>query len=628
MEPEQATRRQRSPAILAALATALLIAGVGYGLWRLTVWLSPGPIELPPEAVRQTPGLQRFVPVSDRRLLAKIDPTPDSEDAPLVPADHPFAKTKVTGRVYDLRTQEGVPDAEVRVWPAFGKPKLGDSPTGEARVRTRSDGSFALKGLPPGIFALEVSAPGYVSVESGIEKYSAVEDDDGFDIGLIPGRSLEGRVVDSGGRPVPGAEVFLLEDRGFAFGGQAPEVTDAEGRFSVDAIPNEGTELLATHPSQGSGLGRVAPGSDPASVEVVLGAERTCEGVVSGPDGPIAGARIVPHMAGLGGGAVFFQPTKGREALVTGADGTFRWAISGPTAGAFVTAPGYVRKVVGVHEEGACKLDVRLDRAFTLRGQVLSSGGEPVQKARVEVSVGIDGRSQRFADAETDAAGRFEMPDAPAEGPYEVRILHPEHPPFSSSEVSLGGERIFRLDEAVRLMGKLVDAKRGGPITRYHYEVMGPMQRRGEAFSVSGALEVTALIPGHYLLRVAADGYEPTTAEVDLSGGAPREVVVALPPAGTIVGQVSAPGGGELIVQAWDAEGGLAAESSVGGDGAFSLTNLAQGEYRLNVFGHDGDELVLGSLEGVRVERGEVTRGIRIPVSRERSPDSASRPVF
>jgi hypothetical protein len=631
VEPMSEPRPSRGPIFLALAATALLLVLAGWGLWRLTSWLEPPPLELPPEALRGSPGLQRFVPSSDRRLLAKLEPRTDLEEAPLVPPEHPFAKTSVTGRVYDMRTQEGVADAEVRVKARFGKPKLGTAPSGEVVVRTRTDGSFALKGLPPGIFTLHVSAAGYVPVDTGIEKYSAVEDDDGFDVGLIPGRAVEGRVLSAAGAPVPGAEVFLLDDEGSKLALGEPTITDPEGRFVIDPVTVDAFELFAHHPEHGSAARSLETGTEPVTAELRLSGGATCEGVVRGPQGPIAGASIVPHMLSVDDGPfVMLQPERARRAITTGPDGRFRW-VSGPRgSGAFVTAPGFVRAVVTHRGEGECRLELELEPAANFRGQILSADGQPVERARIDVVAVREGDGDRaFASAESDADGRFELRDARPVGPYELRILHPEHPPFFASERSLDGERIYRLESSVRLLGKLVDAKRGGPITRYHYEVAGPMRRRGEAFSISGSLEVTALIPGHYQVRIEADGYEPTTAEIQLQLGDSAETTIRLAPGGAIVGRVNAPPASGLVVQAWLGVDELAAEAAVNADGNFSLNNLAHGDYTLRVFGHDGDDMVFGTVAGVQVESGEVTQGVEVRLTRETSPDHpATRPVF
>lgn len=623
-------RPSRGPVLLSVGATALLVLLAGWGLWRLTAWLEPPPVELPPESLRGSPGLQRFVPSSDRRLLSKLEPRPDDEEAPLVPPDHPFAKTSVTGRVYDIRTQEGVAEAEVRVKARYGKPKLGTAPSGEVVVRTRTDGSFALKGLPPGIFTLHVSAAGYVPVDTGIEKYSAVEDDDGFDVGLVPGRSVEGRVVSGAGVPVPGAEVFVLDDQGSKLALGEPTVTDPEGRFLIDPLSVDAAELFAHHPEFGSAAQSLEAGSEPATAELRLGGGAVCEGIVRGPQGPIAGASIVPHMLSVDEGPfVMLQPERARRAITTGPDGRFRW-VSGPRgSGAFVTAPGFVRAVITHRGDGECRLDLELEPSANFRGQVLGADGQPVEQARIDVvAVREEDGERAFTSAESDADGRFELRDARPTGPYELRILHPEHPPFYATEANLDGDRVYRLEPSVRLLGKLVDGKRGGPITRYHYEVAGPMRRRGEAFSISGALEVTALVPGHYRVRIEAEGYEPTTAEVQLQLGDRGEITIRLAPGGVIVGRVSTPASG-LVVQAWLGAEELAAEALVSADGNFSFNNLARGDYTLRVFGHDGDDLVFGSVAGVQVESGEVTQGVEVRLTREPSPDQpASRPVF
>lgn len=608
-----ATLRERRGLGVAAAVTALAIALLGFGLLRLVRWLQGAP---PAEVAAEvgSRGGGSGAAAERRGLLAQTPRRSGEEEPPAVPPEHPFARTQVTGRVYDLLSGEGIGGARVRVRPAPGIPRLGPAGgDGTAVFTSRPDGGFALRGIPPGSFELEVEAEGYLAVRSGFKKFSALEDDDGFDFGLVPGRMVQGRVTTQDGQPVQGARVVSVTEGGP--GAQHAE-SDAEGFFVLEPVDARGAELLATHPDFGVGAAMVR---DEEPVRIVLEASRVVAGRVSGPQGPVEGALVRVALA-LAGERLYTRIPRDAQAQTTsGSDGGFRLAVpaSGP-AGLVVEAAGYVPARVTLTEERAeAFVEVRIEPGRELRGVILDDTGGPAGGARVIVAPLVRARGRpEAAEAWSDASGRFTVRGLPEVEGYNVRVFHPLHPDLAVVERELAGERTYRLEPQARIEGRLVDALTGGPVTRYAWAVRGPIHRWGEAVSVSGAFEADQLSAGIYTLSIEAEGYEPVQLEgvVAEAGGRRSSLEIRLRPAGGVRGLVRG-GEGAVMVQAWNARGELEAEAAAGPDGSFALTDLSSGLFRLVAGGPSPRGALLGTLDNVPVESGRFTEGIELRVA-------------
>jgi outer membrane protein OmpA-like peptidoglycan-associated protein len=129
----------------------------------------------------------------------------------------------VTGKVMNAQAGEPIAGALVSV--------VGRS---RARVATDGDGSFATKGLPPGAVKLEISAPSFEAqvVDARIVIGQTTEIQATLQPTLPPPR-IEGRVSDSGDRPLTAARIRIVGPT------SAELATDAGGRFSAELAPGE-----------------------------------------------------------------------------------------------------------------------------------------------------------------------------------------------------------------------------------------------------------------------------------------------------------------------------------------------------------------------------------------------------
>src|SRR5207244_12053836 len=128
----------------------------------------------------------------------------------------------------------------------------------------------------------EVSASGYMPARSSFKKLSEVEDDDGFDFGLLRASSVEGRVVTTGGKPVAGALIAAVYGRDLLIGTQTLLATSgADGRFVLDPVDARDITLFATHPRYQPVTTLLSAGDDgPREVEILMPAGRRITGTV------------------------------------------------------------------------------------------------------------------------------------------------------------------------------------------------------------------------------------------------------------------------------------------------------------------------------------------------------------
>lgn len=170
------------------------------------------------EAYTDAQGHFRFEQLYDGLFEVRVS-DPDDRDLTMV-VNERSGNEEVIIRV-DNQAMRGVVLRGSVLDTLTGEPIEHFSATAMRRTETGSSGSpreihdtagvFELTGLDPGEMYLSISAPGYAPWQSPFEVFEMGEHV--FDVDLMPGRSLQLRVVDESGALVSGAKLVFLDDQ-------------------------------------------------------------------------------------------------------------------------------------------------------------------------------------------------------------------------------------------------------------------------------------------------------------------------------------------------------------------------------------------------------------------------------
>ncbi len=441
----------------------------------------------------------------------------------------------------------------------------------EAPRRAAADaaGRFRLPGLT-GRYDLTVrrrgSAPLELPVEVGpgvgeIGDVGDIRDLGDVDLGdltLEPGRTLEGRVVDTRGEPLAGAEVaWTLFGPGGSYLREDPDAhgtTGGDGLFRIaDLAAGRHLDLTVHHPAHAPRklLQLAMPEPDAEPLEIVLAPARVLAGrVVDGRGAGVPGAQLYRSRMNL---SVFGGRSGGHDRLgATDAEGRFRLAGLAPGyLDLQVVAEGYrTRDVEGLQVAADRDLEgveVVLLRGATLEGRVTTGDGEPAAGLVVQVQ----GESRLFGrrrpgtpprpyrpsqrSAHTDAEGRYRVdglePDrytvqAKAEGRGEAQAR------LEIGELGEVGEThldlVLKEGRGVTVAGRVVDED-GGPVPGAEVRLAAGDRRNGSmqlggASLPDGSFRLTGVAAGTYRLTAGGPGLlDPEPDRQVQVAGAPVE---------------------------------------------------------------------------------------------------------
>jgi large repetitive protein len=176
------------------------------------------------------------------------------------------------------------------------------------------DGSFELGDVAPGKWTVHVTAEGYRPADvAGVEVAEGATKD-GVVISLKRGGGVTGRVVDpQQGTGVANASVTYQSSSGAAGGGGGlgrlgglgggananNAVTDADGRFSLDAVPDGKIMVTASHPDY-LDVTQEVDTTKQSTIDLTLGTGGSIAGAVVGQDGrtPIPGSQVSLNQEG------------------------------------------------------------------------------------------------------------------------------------------------------------------------------------------------------------------------------------------------------------------------------------------------------------------------------------------
>ncbi|NKY86725.1 MFS transporter [Nocardia veterana] len=239
------------------------------------------------------------------------------------------------------------------------------------------------------------------------------------------GNAIGGQVQRADGRPVAGAALTLIDQRGHQV---ARATGDSSGRYSIDP-PGSGSYVLIVS----------ANGHQPAAVNVTTDGRTQRIDLTLQGSGELSG---VVRSAGAGrplaGATVTLTDLRGEVvgAAVTGGDGSY--VCHGVVSGTYtlVAVAEHMRPsatALVVPDSGLLRHDIELSPMAVLTGTVLADGS-PVPDAQVTV---LDRSGTPIGTARTDENGQYVLTDL-GEGDYTV--VARGYPPVTSRVTVGGGE--------------------------------------------------------------------------------------------------------------------------------------------------------------------------------------------
>jgi hypothetical protein len=391
-------------------------------------------------------------------------------------------------------------------------------------LTTDATGTATDTGLVPGSYDLQVQGS---TVDHPFTITAALPD--ASFVVTVPVATLSGVVEDTGGNPVSGVPVNLVD------GGQsvATATTAADGSYQFDATTDGPFDIVAASSTVGvvsvSGV-NATPGSPTAVPTLQAGAD-TLETTVSNGSGPVLGATVV------------LIPTSG-PGTVTAVSATTD--SSGDATLDNLTAGPYTMTVTDGTDAAASQavtvsstpqdVPVTLGEGGSIAGTITDSGAAPIAGA---VVVAVDSAHVADGSATTAANGSYQISGL-ASGPYSLSISEPSHVPtvLSGVSVSPGGTAAGStgLASTGSTLTLTLSAAGGSTVlpsvqvgvedstgTTVQTVELGPARNSAD-LSDSGTAN---LAPGPYTLVVSQPGAAPTTQLVTLASGGSTVPVTA-----------------------------------------------------------------------------------------------------
>jgi len=400
-------------------------------------------------------------------------------------------KATIEGRVVDARSGAPVTAFEIQV-------RAGEETTIDPASRLSGgkpyvdeQGQFKVS-ADEGLNTLRVQASGYAPAARVVQDARADQTTSGVEIRLEPGGIVEGTVSNAQGELVAGANIWINHVPQYAWESRqraASAVTDANGYFKIDSLPQTDIALIAVHadylpeqivatPSPGRGT----------SVKFLLGTGGGLEGTIRIGGKPGAGYLVNVSIP---------QPPAGFNADATaGEDGKYLFK-SLPPGEAHVTVVGKLRdapnrstqRQTTIFNDQVTILDIDIERGNAGIEGVVTREGKPSANASVDVYMqGVD-QEGVAASAITNAKGEYRIVDMPA-GPANVSFSTNEPGQHKGHQITLEDGRVLKLNENFLAAVPVTVSMRGVspevPVTVSIYRGQVEMIEDGGSFTVRG----------------------------------------------------------------------------------------------------------------------------------------------
>ncbi|MBI1852875.1 MAG: carboxypeptidase regulatory-like domain-containing protein [Planctomycetes bacterium] len=537
----------------------------------------------------------------------------------------------VTGRVVDAagRAVAGASVAETPVMSIdamFDSESSGGAMKASGTVLTDAAGRFRLRGIRAARAAtVHASHPDFASADSPVVAVRAGEESTVGVIRLLAGGSVSGRVTDSSGAPVPGADAVVKEgslDLGqmMQMGTRVGEETkthaktDADGRYHVThVIPGDKAVVVA---APGFVTGRkgdikVEEGHETSGIDVSLVTGAVIGGrVLDFEKSPVPQASIVVDVNPMD-----FLKTGSfeRQSTQSDADGRFRLIDLGPDpVNLSITKQG-LRKVQrkGV-KPGGDELEIVMGRGACLAGKVvdatthdgLASFTIKVSRANAMATMMSGTPTEKLNQAFTATDGDFEFCGLEA-GTYAIEVTADGYARSKLDKVEVTedgrtGDLVVEMRTGCVIQGVVLSKADGKPIPGATV-TLGEASAMGDFMTVlsaktdedlpssrsiaDGSFTLTRVPPGTVnLIAIHRDWPLGTAPGIQATPDAPTTRVEILMPAaarvsGTVFGADGRPEAGSMVMLM---KGFMPSrQTSTDAAGRYEITGLVAGDYSL-----------------------------------------------
>lgn len=387
-------------------------------------------------------------------------------------------------------------------------------------ARSDSAGKFRLVGVTPGSNMLATTAPEHLSDVRPSVQVRAGQVKDVGNVKLKHGEELTGRVLDSEGKPVAGAEVLAGSTLQVPFDlARRLASSDAEGRFQGQGFA-PGRVTVAARRGRGHAWVLAEPQAILGDVTVTLPSTHGVAVTVTLADGaPAVQARLKLLSGTAGDGAAemavlgFVPPVDLRDRLVTTGEG--QWRIENLATAKYslvADAPGHATAfqafdIAGADASIALQLTAKKD--FAVR--VLSREDKPIRNAAIYAeAVGKAVFGMAIHCGRTNADGRLVVDKLQA----DTLRISADHPRWGvvHGEAKFGQELVLYMEPPGSLRGVLTEEGRPPELGKFTVVVMqeggdgprGPIEQVPTLVTArpDGSFSVLALQPGNYGVAV------------------------------------------------------------------------------------------------------------------------------
>lgn len=447
---------------------------------------------------------------------------------------------------------------------------------------TDANGQYEIPSLPPDSYTLLFSSSAFAARTLGANVRPGENTVVQVQLVRLTG-SLEGRVRTTGGPPIAGANVSVI-DNGTVV---ARDITDAQGEFMMSGLfPKSYTVNAAAAGYATRTLGVFIRPLETSVLDFILEATT---GIIRGTVTDSAGAPLAGAVIGLSSNLLGISML--RERTVTDSRGTFFLPDIAPGDYVLsVTLQGFQNAIISttVRADALTALSVPLlPNPGSIRGTVVDDEGAPIAPA-ISVNIRItDMNGGLAATPPADSNSGFRTDDL-APGTYSVFASATGYRTESTTVTVVSGEETATTIVLVPLPGAIqgiiADRQAGLPIGG---AMVKALTQNGITLGTAmtdqnGFYRIDGLRPGSYVVLTQAQNYNiaQTGAIIKADTVTQTDILLDQLP-GSIEGRVEPPVP-RILVQLFTLQNTPVSSVYSQEDGTFRFTNLAASQYILN----------------------------------------------